>query len=709
MLFAFPALLAIGAAALVVPVLLHLRQEKNRRRIVFPALAFVPVNARPTRGRRSIRDWPLLVARLMAIVLLAAALSGPTLDLASRPPDTETPAQTALILIVDASASMRGGDTWARGLEVARDRLRQETPSLAALIVARANPETLETWAPAKKIADRLDTLEPSFESASLTGALRAALTLTRSVPQRTTPRIAIISDFQRSAITGLERLALPPDLKVDLHPIGPTPQPLSNAAILNLREIRGPTTLAEVKLRNDSAAAVRLPVTLEIDGKAAAPQAWVEIGPRAEATTRIAMPKLDPGVHRMEAKIVGNDWLAADNALAALSMVSRPLHVLTVEPHLDLRPHLQSTLFLTHALAPGSAGSSTGRAENARFSLERIAPGQLAAALRQSPRPDVVVAPSLGAVPVDAIEELAKFVEAGGGLLQFAPPDPRAAALALRRGGLDPVRFLEPEDTAALGFLSTGWQIDAPDASPLAPLFRHSRAHQLRPPAFRERYRLAPLPHAEVWATFNDGTIPAIVRSAYGMGNVVLINAPPDTTTADWPKHPSFVPLVHRLVALAAAPRHPSSTDGAEAASLVIGSSAPMTLGQPNAEVTIFGPDGHRSQHTLDAGGTLSPSRQTFDRPGFYRIEGGSAPWIAARIPDSESELEFAAASEIDAQLLKNAAAASPAADDPASPPQPSPRLNLTPLLLGLLFVILTAELFMAAMIRSYPGTASP
>ena len=70
--FLVPAFLA-GLAAIVVPVLLHLRHRDKDTPHRFPSLMFIERLPIRTAQRRRITDWPLLLLRVLAAALVPPA------------------------------------------------------------------------------------------------------------------------------------------------------------------------------------------------------------------------------------------------------------------------------------------------------------------------------------------------------------------------------------------------------------------------------------------------------------------------------------------------------------------------------------------------------------------------------------------------------------------------------------------------------------
>jgi hypothetical protein len=101
--FLVPAFLA-GLAALIVPVVLHLRHRDKDTPHRFPSLMFVERLPIRTAQRRRITDWPLLLLRALAIALLVLAFARP---LWSRPGIARaTATDRTVIVLLDRSMSM---------------------------------------------------------------------------------------------------------------------------------------------------------------------------------------------------------------------------------------------------------------------------------------------------------------------------------------------------------------------------------------------------------------------------------------------------------------------------------------------------------------------------------------------------------------------------------------------------------------------------
>ncbi|MBW8770839.1 MAG: BatA domain-containing protein, partial [Gemmatimonadetes bacterium] len=123
--FLVPAFLA-GFVAVVVPIVLHLRHRDKDTPHRFPSLMFVERLPIRTAQRRRITDWPLLLLRALAIILLVVAFARPLwwkpgLVNGSVPPRT-------MVLVLDKSASMSHRAVWS----AAQDSVRRIVQSLGA-------------------------------------------------------------------------------------------------------------------------------------------------------------------------------------------------------------------------------------------------------------------------------------------------------------------------------------------------------------------------------------------------------------------------------------------------------------------------------------------------------------------------------------------------------------------------------------------------
>src|SRR3954463_670484 len=100
--FLFPAFL-VGLAALAVPVVLHLRHRDKDKPQKFPSLMFLEQLPIRTAERRRITDWPLLLMRLLALLLLVLAFARPLFSRQAEAANAQR--AKAVIVMLDRSMS----------------------------------------------------------------------------------------------------------------------------------------------------------------------------------------------------------------------------------------------------------------------------------------------------------------------------------------------------------------------------------------------------------------------------------------------------------------------------------------------------------------------------------------------------------------------------------------------------------------------------
>jgi hypothetical protein len=113
----FPLYLA-GAAAVIVPILLHLRRQPPKDRVAFSSLMFLEETERQPTRRRRLENWLLLLARCLILILLALMFARPF----SRDREAGGVEEgESVVVLLDRSASMRRGELWERGVEAVRE------------------------------------------------------------------------------------------------------------------------------------------------------------------------------------------------------------------------------------------------------------------------------------------------------------------------------------------------------------------------------------------------------------------------------------------------------------------------------------------------------------------------------------------------------------------------------------------------------------
>src|SRR3954454_23961945 len=152
--------LAAGAGLAAVPVILHLFMKQKPKRVIFPALRLIRERHKRSKKKLRIKNWLLLVARMLLLALMALALARPTLHSEISLGDQEVP--TALALVFDTSQSMeyteRGKNRLAEAKLRADEILKKTTEDSEVFVVDSADPVKPVAVSPssAKKRIDAL-------------------------------------------------------------------------------------------------------------------------------------------------------------------------------------------------------------------------------------------------------------------------------------------------------------------------------------------------------------------------------------------------------------------------------------------------------------------------------------------------------------------------------------------------------------------------
>lgn len=608
--FLVPAFLA-GLAALGIPLLMHLRDRNEQSPIRFPSLMFLVRLPIRTSDRRRITDWPLLLLRAAAVALLVLAFSRPFFGAPDRA-DVDGRAR-AVVLLLDRSMSMGYAGTWA----AARDSALAVLDGLGAddhvaLVLFEEEAEVAQPWTRDRAAVRAVVAAAAPVERATrIAAALRAARGLLLAAPPAA-PEIVIVSDLQRSGLTGVAGLELPAGVPLRSVPVVRGTR--ANAAVASVearRTASGERVQLQVQARvvtRELPAARRTRLTLQLAGR--------EVGVR-EATlpasgelTVVFDPVAAPtGVIEGEVR-VAPDSLAGDDRFHFTLPADDALRVVLVIPD-DLAR--DETLFLERALAIGRAPGVV---------VERRRAGTLDAPALA--RAALVLLWDLVPPGGGAGEALDAWVRAGGGLVVHAGP-----RLGTRRGGvLAGAATVEglADRRAGGGAVLGELRGDHPLFSP----FRATPA-ALAAPRFWRYPRLTPAVGTDILARFDDGQ-PALLERRVGEGRILVMGLALDVREGDLPLQPAFLPLLRR-VAL-----YGSGHEAAPVARVTGESWAPR--GVRRAPVVVA-PGGALLRPAADSAGAAV----ILERPGVYaayeeRVDGVPRARVAVNVAAAESDL---------------------------------------------------------------------
>lgn len=603
--FLVPLFLA-GLAAIAVPVFFHLRHRETDQAIRFPSLMFLERLPFRTTSRQRVSDWPLLLLRAGAVILLAAAFARPF----SRGDEVKTAAARAraVVVVLDRSLSMSHERVWSVALDSARavvnglglgDRVAVVLFDDAATV---AQPLTEDRAAALAAIANA----RPTSKGTRYAAALRTARQVLAAAPDAA-GEIIVVTDLQRSGVTGLAGLDLPAGLAVRAVAVG-TPERANSAvsAVDVQRHSAGARSSLAVQARlvsRELREPRRAQLELRLNGRVVGTR---DVVLPVAGSVSVAFDPITPPAGELRGVItVSPDGLAGDDSLMFIVPADDDLPLQLWTPA-NVRP--EEILYLQRALAVG---------RNPVLRLERVAnltPGAAA-------RARVLIA--WDAVPPDA-PWLLNWIREGGGLVIVAGrrftslPDGGPWIPARARGQAD--RLADRG-----GFLG-----DVRGEHPVFAAF-HQAPAALGAARFLRYPRLEPTAGADILARFDDG-LPAVVEHREGLGRVLIVAAPLDAQAGDFPLQPAYLPFVRRLVLYAS---------GHEASPLWRATGEHWLLPGHAGAPVVATPSGGIERPRSDSGRAAVELAEA----GFYalyagRVAGDPMAVVAANPPPGESDL---------------------------------------------------------------------
>ncbi len=608
--FLVPAFLA-GLAALVIPIVMHLRHREKGTPVRFPSLMFLEQLAIRTSKRQRITDWPLLLLRALALALLVLAFARPFAS--GRDAAAAVDAPRVIVLLLDRSMSMSHADAWPAALDSARRIVREAGPQdRIALVLFDDEAEVAQPLtADHAALEAVLQTARPGARGTRYVSALRVARSVLLDAPV-VPAEVLVITDLQRSGVAGLAGLDMPSRVTVRAVPV--TVADRGNVAVtgVDVRRVAEAerTRLAvQARLVSRSLSEPRtLRARLEIDGRPSGEQT-VTIPADGERVVAFEGVPLPSG--RVRGLItLDTDRLAADDTFhfALAGEDALPVILLASDDAVG-----SETLFTERALA-------IGRAPTVR--VERRRPGTLTAdAVRNAGLVfvwDTPLTDSERAV-------LGTFVQGGGGAVIVV------GRRLGTRGASIPLGTVTV-DGAADRFADRGGTFgDVQNEHPLFSTFRETPG-ALTAARFLRYARVEPAAGNDVLARFDDG-LPAVLERRDGSGRIITLMAPLDTRTGDLPLQPAFLPFLRRLVL---------HTSGHSAAPLWQAVSEAWALPKGLRDPVVSTPSGDLVRPTAtDSMAAVVPLGER----GVYAAYGGvvsgdPAATVAANVPATESDL---------------------------------------------------------------------
>ena len=643
-------LLAFGALAFLIPLLIHIFNRSRFKQVEWGAMHLLESVIKVNHKRFRIEQLILLLVRCAIPILLALCLARPVLT-GWKTLEGNTP--VSIVVLLDNSYSMdvlSGRDNNETQFDEAVDaacKIIEATSrgSEVSVIQTGGSPVSIfdQPVFDPDSVVTRLRQLSGGFGATDAQQSIDAALATLASM---TNPRreLIVISDFQpadwdeigadtASAIQAqMKAMNIKPNLT--LLPIGArstSQATLSNQATSNVSiesldfssralGIGQPLMLrANIRFGSQTDKG-NLRAVLRVDGEE---YSTTEVAVVPQGTTQALFPCKfkTAGSHVVEVEILADDSLQTDNRYAAAITVWDKLNVLLVDGDPSSQPLKSETDFLSVALTPYAFGRLKLLSDIVQ--TEKIRPVELKAESLSESR--VVILANVPRLGDAQLQMLTKFVDNGGALIVFAGNrlDVNWYNEKMYAAG----RGLLPSSFGALKGVAAGASIVAARIvaqffdHPSFQFFNEAANGDLSTASIRQWYALPLLAGDEssvVMARLNTGD-PFMLEKSRGEGVVLQCASSCDADWSDLPMRPFFVPLMQQIVTTAASQLSPPRNiqTGEPATALLRDSSR-----QNEIQVTIQTPTGTKKTiQTTDRGSDRLAQFQGTQRPGIYTM----------------------------------------------------------------------------------------
>jgi len=216
MSFLFPMFLLAGLA-LAIPVLIHLFNLRRYKRINFPDNRFLKDIVLSTRRQAKIRNWRLLLSRLLFLAALILAFSQPFLKSNGAAGETSV---TAIYIDNSYSMTLAKGqqNLLQQGISGAKGLIASSGSGRHFLILTNDHPAATRPM-PAQEALEYLQQIKPTSRPVSLQQIIQSIATA-RDDEQAERWDLYIFSDLQQDAFVTEEKINLPEQITCYICPL---------------------------------------------------------------------------------------------------------------------------------------------------------------------------------------------------------------------------------------------------------------------------------------------------------------------------------------------------------------------------------------------------------------------------------------------------------------------------------------------------------
>jgi|GEM_PF-170430 len=225
MTWLFP-LYLLGGAAIIGPILMHLRRRPPQDRVEFSSLMFLDAQTPMPVSKRRLENWLLLLLRCLALILMSLMFARP---LWRQDEAATASARQATVILLDRSASMRRGDLWKDAVSQATKLSDSAAPGdrLALAAFDRVMHPLWSLDEDARSASTRVVTLRqrlaqtaPGWDATDLGQALvdAASIFISAQGLAGMKKRVIVISDLQEGAkLNALRGMVWPENITVEV------------------------------------------------------------------------------------------------------------------------------------------------------------------------------------------------------------------------------------------------------------------------------------------------------------------------------------------------------------------------------------------------------------------------------------------------------------------------------------------------------------
>lgn len=610
----------IGAAAALVPLIIHLVERKRVTRVVFGSLIFLRGLVKKMARRRRTSEMILLILRMALLAVIAFAFARPLFRTAQA---TGEGGNRAVAILLDRSGSMKIGarmaDARARAVG-AIDALH--AGDQVAVYAFGTRPAPVAPWttdfAAAKAAVAKVAATD---EATDIAAAIRDA---GQNLAQRPESKraIVLVSDLQASGWAGFTAdWSLPAGVDFAVDRVGEDAPPpnvgFSRLAIPGQSVVGSGEEVLIAQVRNGSDAAKTIAVKLELSGKEADSR---EVNVPANGTTTVsfrhAFGPEEAGWTPGRFILKGEDVFPADDEARFVVDVKPKIGVLLVNGSFDAEAKRNDGFFLKRAFAPSSESI---------FTVTEIHPDGLTAARLADA--SVVVLADVDDMVADAKRKLAQFVQSGGGVIFFTGSQTSPANFNRAFADIAPCKLDRmvvaadgPEKRdAVIGEVDYKHAIFQPFATP-----HHGDFSRI---AFSRYFAVTDSQGATVLARFEGGS-PAVLLKKVGRGSSLMVTSGADLEMNNFALRAVFLPFVHQ------AARHLAGFGVVRETSCRVGDEIVAQVPAAAAEVTLTSPSGAATKLAVEAADSPDGGRVVrfvATELGFYRLAAGKAERVYA------------------------------------------------------------------------------